>query len=112
MTLSKLVDPLDQLASALRRLDYADVESCSSQLEELAARLKYGQCSGNPIPESARAQGLKEVRDKLLFCVALNHNAARFYSGWARLASLQGAAYTPTGDESNMPGTTSLVLRG
>lgn len=105
MTLSSLSEPLDQLASALIRLDHSAVEPGGSQLERLWNQIRSGHWEFS-------AQELEELRSKIRFCLALHQNAARFYAGWARLAGLEGAAYTPTGGEVNIARTISLALRG
>jgi hypothetical protein len=99
MTPSALVEPLNELATALTRMDHDSIESCRSRLEELAVELKGEQF--------ARPEG---VLSKVQFCRALTQNAARFYAGLARV--VQGSAYTPTGDEPAPDAATSLAVRG
>jgi hypothetical protein len=101
MTPSALVEPLNELATALTRMDHDSIESCRSRLEELAVELKGEQL--------ARAEG---VLSKVQFCRALTQNAARFYAGLSRVVALQGSAYTPTGDEPAPDAATSLAVRG
>lgn len=107
MTHSALAQQLDELASALTRLDLASVEACSAQLEELAAEWKSWQPS-----VAAPDNELDQLRTRIRVCVDLNKNAERFYAGWSRLASLSGAAYNPAGNELALPGPASLALKG
>ncbi len=93
-------EQLDHLCLALARLDHAAVETCCVAVRALAPGLKGA---------NGPSRDVSEIRSKLHLARTLTENAFDLYAGWARLAALNGAAYTTTGDEPAAPGATSSV---
>jgi hypothetical protein len=100
---------LEELTAALISLDPEAVEACCSRLEELGPQLVRA-------PAALRASGkadlaeLVGLRSSARLAQTLSLHAVRFYHGWTRVAALEGAAYTPNGQEpdSNAAGSVKL----
>ena len=86
------------LTLALVSLNHTAVDVCCSRLEELAPRLIREQEALVAAGDGGLAQ-LVELRSSVRLARTLSLQASRLYQGWARVAALQGSAYTPAGQE-------------
>ncbi len=94
--MDSVLGSLAELTAALTALDCSTVDVCCSKLEELAPGLlreRQGIAGGGDVAQ------LMELRSSIRFARDLSLHAARLYDGWARVAALQGCAYTPTGQQ-------------
>ncbi len=101
--LSTLGDELDVLCSGLANLDHQAVHASCSALSLLASKLRRAALPiGQPF----------ETKSKLHLARTLSENVFQLYGGWARVASLHGAAYTTSGDEPISGSASSLAVEG
>lgn len=100
---------LGELTSALIAADRRALEVCCSRLEELAPRLLQERAALAARGDEAWTQ-LADLRSGLRFARTLSLRAARFYDGWARVAALQGSAYTRGGQQAVTPTARSMAL--
>ena len=109
MTHSRPVDTapirgkIGELCSALIRLDQNAVQAGCSDLEGLFLNLKDAREKLSTAQGSELRAGLNRVQD-------LIGSALHMYAGWARIAALQGQAYTRSGTESSLPSESSVAV--
>ena len=89
---------VEDLTSALVSLNHAAVDACCSRLEELAPWLIREQEALVAAGDDGLAR-LAQLRSSVRLARTLSLHASRLYQGWARVAALQGSAYTPAGHE-------------
>jgi hypothetical protein len=102
MASEALAECLEGLSSALERLDHDLVSRYADQLETLRGT----------VPAASQAEDAAVLAFRLRRAVELTAGASRLYSGWARMASPSGDAYTCQGTEPALRGSASVKMEG